>query len=48
MDYDIIVLGGGIAGMTAALYAARGGKRTAVIDRADAGGPRGVISGIEN
>lgn len=48
MDYDIIVLGGGIAGMTAALYAARGGKRTAVIDRAEAGGQLWVISGIEN
>ena len=37
-EYDILVLGGGIAGLTAALYAARGGKKTAVIERGEAGG----------
>ena len=36
--YDILIIGGGPAGLTAAIYAARAGKRTAILEREAAGG----------
>ena len=36
--YDLIVIGGGPAGMTAALYALRNGKTVLVIEKAGFGG----------
>lgn len=36
--YDILIIGGGPAGLTAAIYAARAGKHTAILEREAAGG----------
>jgi thioredoxin reductase (NADPH) len=36
--YEILIVGGGPAGLTAAIYAARAGKRVAVLERGSTGG----------
>ena len=46
--YDIIVVGGGPAGMTAALYAQRNGKRSLVIEKAGFGGQITHSPKVEN
>ena len=48
MDYDIICVGGGFAGMTAALYAARAGKTVLVIEKIVFGGQITLSPEVEN
>ncbi|MBO0764871.1 MAG: FAD-dependent oxidoreductase, partial [Hyphomicrobiaceae bacterium] len=46
-DYDIVVVGGGVAGMTAALTSARLGRRTAILTGAMIGGQLLSIDKVE-
>ncbi|MCA9936848.1 MAG: FAD-dependent oxidoreductase [Ardenticatenaceae bacterium] len=46
--YDAIIIGGGPAGLTAALYMAREGIETLVIEKAGLGGQVGITNMLEN
>lgn len=46
--YDLIVVGGGPTGLTAAIYAAREGLDTLVIERGGLGGQAGVTECLDN
>lgn len=46
--YDMIIIGGGPGGYTAALYAARSGLRTLVLERLSAGGQMALTTQIDN
>ena len=45
--YDMIIIGGGPAGYTAALYAARAGLDTLVLERFSAGGQMALTQNNE-
>ncbi|MBR1534751.1 MAG: thioredoxin-disulfide reductase [Ruminococcus sp.] len=46
--YDLAIIGGGVAGMTAAVYAARSGLKTVIIEKAGFGGQAALTAKIEN
>ena len=46
--YDVLIIGGGPAGYTAALYATRAGLETAILERMSPGGQMGLTDIIDN
>ncbi|GAW93732.1 thioredoxin-disulfide reductase [Calderihabitans maritimus] len=48
MKYDLIIIGGGPAGLTAGLYGARGGLKTLLLEKAMPGGQAALTDVIEN
>ena len=48
VNYDIVIIGGGPAGLAAAVYGASEGLRTLVVEREAPGGQAGTSSRIEN
>lgn len=48
MTYDVLIIGGGPAGMTAAIYACRAGLKTALIEMGAPGGQAASTDIIEN
>lgn len=47
-DYDMVIIGGGPGGYTAALYAARAGLRVLVLEKLSAGGQMALTEQIDN
>ncbi len=48
MVYDVIIIGGGPAGFTAALYSARANMKTLLIERMFSGGQMATTEVMEN
>jgi thioredoxin reductase (NADPH) len=47
-DYDVVVIGGGPAGLTSAMYAERSGLKSIVLEKANVGGQIAITPIVEN
>ena len=47
-EYEVVIVGGGPAGLAAALYAARALRRTAIVERKAPGGQIALTGAVEN
>ena len=48
MKYDVVIVGSGVAGLTAAIYVARAGKSVLVLENSIIGGTTATLESIEN
>ena len=48
MTYDVVILGGGAAGLTAGIYASRARLKTLLVEKAYPGGQVMMCENIEN
>lgn len=48
MEYDIVIIGSGVAGLTAGIYSSRANLKTLIIENSNLGGITATIDNIEN
>ena len=48
MDYDVLIIGGGPAGLTAGIYAGRGNLKTGILEKGQPGGQIAQTDEVEN
>jgi len=48
MNYDVVIIGGGVAGLTASIYSSRANLKTLIIENGVLGGTTSTVTNIEN